>query len=253
MHQDCTNAEVDSDCMNKKEAILLFSGGRDSFLSACYLIENKFKVHMVTFENGAGLQTYNAKYAAGRIIKRFGEKRCKFLGIKNIAGLWRDFFLPYFNMKPSEVIREYGELTVSQFNCLTCRSAMYTWSIIKAKQMQANYIAEGARKDQGFVIELPNMIERFKRLLSEYSLELLLPVYELDSDWDRKNLLLLRGFVPKTLEPQCLVGVPLKGGKAPDESVQKAVERFFDKVVLPRVRELIQTQSNVILEGRSEL
>lgn len=208
---------------------------------------------MVTFENGAGLQTYNARYAANRIIKRFSKENADFLGVKNIAGIWRNFFLPYFNLKPSEVLKEYGELTVSQFNCLTCRSAMYIWTIIKARQMGANYVADGARKVQGFAIELPNMIERFKSLFCEYSLELLLPVYELNSDWDRKNLLLLRGFVPKTLEPQCLVGVPLKGETAPDESVQKAVEKFFDKVVLPRLRIMIQTQSSAILNGRSEL
>jgi hypothetical protein len=239
--------------MNKKETIMLFSGGKDSFLSTCYLIEDGFKVYMVTFENGAGLQGYNAKHGADRIIKRYGKGKAEFLGVQNIAGIWREFFLPYFNMKPSEVMKEYGELTISQFHCLTCRSAMYIWSIIKAKQMEMRYIAEGARKSQGFVIELPCMINKFKSFLSEYSIELLLPVYELDSDWERKNLLLLRGFVPKTLEPQCLVGFPLPSGKALDEDVQNAVEKFFDKIVLPRAKEIIKTQSDIILNGGSEL
>lgn len=152
---------------------------------------------MVTFDNGAGLQSYNAEYGAKRIIKRYGKDKADFLGIQSIAAIWRKFFLPYFNMKPSEIIKEYGELTISQFHCLACRSSMYIWSIVKAKQMRLKYIAEGARKNQGFVIELPGMINKFKNFLSEYSLELLLPVYELSSDWERKNLLLLRGFIPK--------------------------------------------------------
>ena len=81
------------------------------------------------------------------------------------------------------------------------------------------------------------------------SYELLLPVWDLDSDWERKNLLLLRGFIPKTLEPQCLIGVSLPGGKTPDTEIQKAVENYFDKIVLPRARKIIATQSKTNLRG----
>ena len=61
--------------MKKKEVILMFSGGRDSFLSACYLIEDGFRVCMATFENGAGLQTYNAAHGARRIIETYGQEK----------------------------------------------------------------------------------------------------------------------------------------------------------------------------------
>ena len=231
----------------KKQVILLFSGGRDSFLAGCYLIEAGFKVFMITFENGIGLAGHNAEHGARRIIKRFGKDRAEFLGVHNIAGIWREFFLPYFNMALSEIVREYGELTISQFHCLTCRSAMYIWSVIRARQMGIRFIADGARKNQGFVIELPSMIKRFRDFFAEYSIELLLPIWDLASDWERKNLLLLRGFVPKTLEPQCLIGAPLPGGKIPNEEIQNAVGNYFDKVVLPRARKIITTQSKISL------
>jgi len=234
----------------RKEAILLFSGGRDSFLAGCYLMEEGFKIYMVTFENGVGLSAHNAEHGAKRIIKRYGKDKAEFLGVHSVAGIWREFFLPYFNLKPSEILKEFGELTISQFHCLTCRSAMYIWSIIKVKQMGIKYIADGARKDQGFVIELPNMIEKFRNFFAEYGIELLLPVWDLASDWERKNFLLLRGFVPKTLEPQCLIGVSLPGGKIPDEEIQKAVGNYFDKIVLPRARKIIATQSQVFLNER---
>ena len=232
----------------KKEAILLFSGGRDSFLAGCYLIEEGFKIYMVTFENGAGLAAQNAKHGVERIIKRYGKDKAEFLGVHSVAGIWREFFLPYFNMKPSEILKEFGELTISQFHCLTCRSAMYIWTIIKARQMGIKYIADGARKDQGFVIELPSMIDKFRNFFAEYGIKLLLPVWDLDSDWKRKNLLLLRGFVPKTLEPQCLIGVPLPKERPPDEEIQKAVVNYFEKIILPRAREIIATQSRAILK-----
>lgn len=233
----------------EKEVILLFSGGRDSFLAGCYLIEEGYKIYMVTFENGIGLAGHNAEDGAKRIIKRYGKNKAEFLGVHSVAGIWREFFLPYFNMKPSEISKEFGELTISQFHCLTCRSAMYIWSIIKAKQKGIKYLADGARKDKGFVIELPNMIGKFRDFFAEYSIELLLPVWDLESDWERKNLLLLRGFIPKTLEPQCLIGVSLPGGRTPDVEIQKAVENYFERIVLPRAKKIIATQSKAILKG----
>lgn len=233
----------------KKEAILLFSGGRDSLLAGCRLIEDGFKVHMITFANGADMGSRNAAHGAQRIIKRYGKDKADFLGVYCVAGIWREFFLPYFNMKPSDISREFGELTISQFHCLTCRSAMYVLAAIKASQMGIGYIADGARQNQGFAIELPGMIKRFRDFFAEFSIEMLLPVWDLDSDWERKNLLLLRGFVPKTLEPQCLIGVPLPDGKAPDEEIQRAVKNYFDKIVLPRARRIIIARPKIIPEG----
>lgn len=237
----------------KNEVLLLFSGGKDSFLSACYLIEEGYKLSMVTFENGAGLQAENAKHGAKRIIKRYGKEKAKYLGVHCIAGFWREFFLPYFNMKPSEIVTEYGELTISQFHCLTCRTAMYIWAILKAKQNGIDSIADGARNDQGFAIELPRMINAYKMFLSEYGIDYILPVIDMNSDWKRKNLLLMKGFVPKTLEPQCLMGVPLPEEGIPDTEIQQAVESFFNKVVLTRAKDIIKMQENCILDNNGEI
>lgn len=62
-----------------------------------------------------------------------------------------------------------------------------------------------------------------------------------------------KGLYPKTLEPQCLVGVPLPNGKAPDEDIQKAVEKFFDRIILPYSRDIIGKQSKIVLDKKGEL
>jgi len=116
---------------------------------------------------------------------------------------------------------------------------MYVWVIIKAKQMNVTVVADGARKSQGFVIELPCMTERFKSFFAEFGITLMFPVIDLESDLRLKNLLLARGFVPKVIEPQCLIGVPLPGGKEPEKDVQDAVLQYFNKVIVPKARELI--------------
>lgn len=238
--------------MESSKVLQLFSGGKDSFLSTCKLLEEDNSVSLITFENGCGLCSENVKHGVDRLIERYGNERVVFLGIYNISGIWREFFLPFFNQKPSEIIEKYGEITFSQFNCLTCRVSMYIYSIAICKNLGIRKISDGARHDQGFVIELEPMLERFKQLLHNYEIELLLPVIDMNSDWKRKNELLIHGFVPKTLEPQCLLGVPLKGGKQPDDDIIQGTLAFFDKEILDRCSNLVDKLEKVIREGGCE-
>jgi len=43
---------------------------------------------------------------------------------------------------------------------------MYVWTILKAQEINVSCVADGARKNQGFVIELPCMTEREIKLVS---------------------------------------------------------------------------------------
>jgi len=227
--------------------ICLYSGGKDSHLAACLLVKEGYRVHLVTFENGAGMAGKNAEHGAKRMIERFGDDAVKYLGLYSTVSFWREFFLPFFNMKPVEIQQEFGQITISQFNCLSCRSAMYVVAIKLADQHQITAIADGARSIQGFVIELPCMIEQFKSFLNEYGLEFLYPVLELENDWRLKNLLLSYGFVPKTIEPQCLLGAPLKG--IPDEEIQEAVVKCFRQLIVPKAKELINDEQFGLTKG----
>lgn len=220
--------------MEQKEVILMLSGGRDSFLSGCRLLEKQYKIKMVTYDNGCSVGASNAKEVAERIIKKYGSDCAEFLGVYKISGIVREFFFPYFNMKPEEQKLRYAGMTPSQFHCLICRTAMYIHTIWLAQREQAMFIAEGSRKDQQFVIELPGMAqERYPELVKRAGLELLLPVYELNDDWERDNELLRRGYQCKTLEPKCLIGVPIQDSV--DQSVIDGVHAYYDKEILPRI------------------
>lgn len=232
-----------------EEVIVLFSGGKDSFLSTCILLEEGYKVNMVTFENGLGLSSHNALHGANRIIEKYGEAKAVSWGVKPVASIWREFFLPYFNMKPSEVMEEYGELPISQFHCLSCRMAMYVWCIIAAKQKNICFIADGARQDQRFVIELSSFLEELKTFLGEYGIQVLLPVFDLDCNQKAKNQILLRGFTPKVLEPQCLLGVPLPNEDDPDHEIQNAAINFFRKVIKPKAHQIIKQNPNANIDS----
>lgn len=242
MDSICLNTSESEMTFNENEIILLLSGGRDSFLSACYLLDQNPDCHlnMVTFDNGCSLQSENAKTVADRIIDRYGKNRADYLGVYLISSTIREFFLPYFNLKPIELAERYPGLTPSQFHCLICRVSMYINAIWLGYLHHAAIIAEGGRKDQEFVIEQPGMAqERLCALVEAVGMKQVLPVYDLSDDLVRDHELLHRGFFCKTYEPKCLIGVPVQGSV--DETVIQSVQNYYDDHILPIIqkRELL--------------
>ena len=232
------------------EVIQLFSGGKDSFLSTCKLVEEGYKVNLIFYENGCGLKGNNIDHGVNRLIKKYGDK-VNYIGKRNVSAIWRELIYEYFNMTPSEIIQEYGEVPISQFNCLTCRVSMYIYSIIVAKQLNIKYISDGARRDQLFVIEQDVMINKFEKLFEDNDLKLILPVYNLNSDWEEKNELLIRGFNPKVLEPQCLLGIPMKSNNISSEEIMGTVN-VYDKLIKNKIQDIIKRYMNVNL-NRGEI
>lgn len=234
--------------MNNK-VLLMLSGGRDSFLSACKLLEDKkgYHVYMATYDNGCICQLDKVKTVADRIIQHYGADRAEYLGAYSTAGIAREFFFPYFNMKPEEQMREFSGMTPSQFHCLVCRTAMYIRSVQLCKLHGIQYIAEGGRKSQEFVIELEGMAnDRYLELVKSQGLGLLMPVYDLEDDWIRDNELMMRDFVSKCGEAKCLIGVPVRGSI--DQSVIDGVHAYYDKVILPRIEERRLLNSEVTIQ-----
>ena len=216
---------------------LMFSSGRDSFLSACKLLDDPrgYHVYMVTYDNGCMYGLDDVQTTADKIIQRYGSDRAKFLGVFPIIGIAREFFMPYFNMSPEEQDKKFPGMTPSQCHCLMCRTAMYIHSILLCKACGIPCIAEGSRKSKGFVVGLPGMAqERYLDLVKSQGLDLLMPVYDLADDWDRHNELIRRGFVNRSCELKCCVGVPINGSV--DQRVIDGTHAFYDDVILPKIR-----------------
>lgn len=220
-----------------QKVILMLSGGRDSFLSACRLLDKGYQVDMVTYKNGCDIQALKSKEVAERIIKIYGDESAHFLGVRSISGYIRDFYPLYMNKTNYELYQKYGELTQSQLNCLICRTSMYILSIIICKKYGIKLIAEGGRRSQGFAIEQDSMIGRYKSLLKEYDIELIMPVYDLYDNWKLKNELLKKGFAPKTWEPQCLLGYPLE--KNLSTTVMDGILKFYDDGMYTIIKDTI--------------
>ena len=92
-----------------------------------------------------------------------------------------------------EINKKYGNITISELNCLSCRLSMYVAAIIICIQNNIKYVADGARNSQLFAIEQDEMLNLFKKLFKKYSIELLLPLKDLINDFEEKNEFIIRG------------------------------------------------------------
>lgn len=224
---------------NDNAVLLMLSGGRDSFLSACRLIEDGWCVHMITYDNGCISNVEQAQKVAERIVATYGENCAKFVGIYSItANLYR-LQQPYLYTQIKDSSQHYPYLRPAQIPCLACHTGMYVVSIAYCKAHGILRMAEGARESQKFFVELPEMIQRYKDLTRQNGIDLLLPVYNLTDDWERKLCLAEYGFIPKTTEPQCWLGYPL--GDTLNSSEIRSLVAYYDDKVAPQLPKLIET------------
>ena len=231
-----------------KEVLVLFSGGKDSFLSTLIALEKECKVHTVTFQNGLELKLKNVLIGAKRIQKKYGKDRINIIGIKNIEAIWRELICEFYNWDIQSILNRFGKMTISQYNCLSCRLAMYIASIIICKTNHIECVIDGARKSQLFAIEQPKMIQKFKQLFQENNLNIEYPLLYKDNDFQIKNEILARGFIPKMNEAQCLLGMPIAKDGVSQEILEGMIN-VYDKYLYAKTKQLINQYKNITFEG----
>lgn len=229
-----------------KKCLVLFSGGKDSLLSTIYLIEQGYKVYLVHYDNGQTIGTENIKNGVERLAKKYGMEKVEYIGSKNISIFFRKFIRKIYNLHIDQIQKKYGNITISELNCLSCRLSMYVASIIICKQKNISYIADGARNSQLFAIEQDEMLNEFKELFKKYNINMLLPVKELVDDFEEKNELLVRGFIPKVNESQCLIGMPLCHKNVDNESLKTAI-KIYRETYKSIIYEMIDKYENIEL------
>ena len=233
-------AELEKNSHVKNSILLMLSGGRDSFLSACRLIEQGKRVYMITYDNKCMSNTKGAQAVAERIIQRYGSEKAVFVGIQSIAAHLYRLQKNFLYQTLQESRQKYPNFRPAQMPCLACHTGMYIESIAYCKAHNIPAVAEGAREIQGFFVELPEMAERYKKLAENYNITVMLPVYKLKDDWEGKLELADRGFVPKTFEPQCWLGCPL--GENLNEEERRSLAAFYDAEIEPKLEKLIDAR-----------
>lgn len=228
----------------------MLSGGRDSFLSACLLIEEGFSVRMVTFDNGHIDGVDRAAQVARWIAERYPNADVSYLHPMKTAMTLLLYMQSEWYRKSSERMEKYPELQTYQAHCLACKSAMYVHALAYCKAHGIRYLSEGAREEQGFFVELPEMKERYEALCKMNGVDLKLPVFDLKSDLERKRELSDRGLPTKTFEPQCYLGCPLNNPLSVGE--RRDLAKYYDEELLPLLQRdidrLIASKESLLLQ-----
>lgn len=222
-----------------RRVLHMLSGGRDSFLAAALLVEQGYKVEMITFDNGHIDGINRASTVAANLKEHYPEGKITYIKPVKTGMTFHSYMMKDWYRKSKEREELFPELQSYQAHCLSCRTAMYIHAIAYCIANDIPYLSEGARKNQGFFVELPEMKERYERLCSQNGIQLLWPVYDLESDMDRKRFLDDRGLPTKTLEPQCYLGCPLHTPLTAEE--RRDLSRYYDIDLLPQLQKDIET------------
>lgn len=225
-----------------EEVLLMYSGGLDSFLSACRLVSAGYKVILVHFDNGSTIGTEAIEKGTERLKKRFGD-RIEYLGIVSTASV--NMHLKQLeNQKLSDIVEKYGNTTLSQYQCLICRSAMYYYAAAIAREKGIKYVAEGARKSQIFAIEQEPIMEEYNKFLGDNGITLLTPVIDLEDDEEKILEINRYGFAAIAYESKCLLGYHLEDEYPVDEEIIESTTNIFKSVIRPKLDELMQSEMN---------
>jgi len=222
-----------------EEVLLLYSGGKDSLLSACYLINEGYHVNLIHYDNCSIIGTDEIQKGTNLLEKRFGKDKVTFLGIAPIISIIQRL-KKLENMNLSAILTNYGDITISQYQCLICRSAMYYYSVVLAKENNIKYIAEGARKSQLFAIEQPIMIENYKRFLNNYDLQLLTPVYDITDNNYMEMELNNFGVLNCARESKCMLGYHLEEELTPE--IVSGINNTFLKLIKPNLEKMMEDE-----------
>jgi len=80
------------------DILLLFSGGKDSLLSAARLAEDGWKVRLAIMDNGCIVGINNAMHGIRTLQDRYGKDRVVFEGIHGTAAAVQDLSDPWAAM-----------------------------------------------------------------------------------------------------------------------------------------------------------
>lgn len=196
-----------------KEVFLLFSGGRDSMLSAARLIADGNVVHLVTFNCGCIKDINNRQHGAGILIEKYNVGDIKAVidhGIVDICGIWQ-MLLRSVDNESFTAMQDYSAMSMSQTHCLVCRTAMVVSAAILCKSSGLSVIAVGDKQGDLFAAQHTKTYDIHSSMLKEmFEIEYIRPVWDVNDTFETKSELMMRGLPTKVIEPQCVLGCPME-------------------------------------------
>ena len=217
-----------------KKAVVLFSGGRYSFLTAIRCIESEYETHLLFLTHGSMVATDNVEATANRLISVYGNERVKYVS-KGMFSIFHRLRASWYNTTISTLVLKYPGLSMNQLNCLTCHCAMMASAIRYCCDNEITALFEGMRYSQQFMSQQKEALKAYRMLTAKFGIQLRCPVSDIDDDYIVKMLIADTGLLPKVQEAQCYLGCPMK--KELDTVERQSLSAFLEDVLCPIVLE----------------
>lgn len=200
--------------METRKTLVLYSGGKDSFLTACTILTEQWRsVVLLSFNNGALVGESNLQHGVQRLKDRFGDERVSFAGVYGTAAVVQRLSSWWVNTSVAEIARKYPAISPCQIRCLNCQTAMWVSAMAFALAKDIRIIVAGYRDTDIFCTGMHEYVEELTNLATTHGLVLEFNQwdikYDIDPDAYRDMRMMSYGFEPRVLEPMCTVGTPV--------------------------------------------
>lgn len=223
---------------NRTKYLVLYSGGKDSFLATCRVLNDGNDVVLLSFNNGCMVAEKNLQHGADRLAQKYSASRVEYAGVYPTIGTIQRLNEDWMYLPQSELGKKYPTITNCQVQCLHCQSSMWVAAIAYCKAHNIKHIACGYKNTDMFCTGMSSYIETIKRIAITFGIEVETPIWELgDNNWERDQELILNQFVPKVLEPKCLVGRSPRNGLSQQERI--GLMTYFSNVIMDKMPSIV--------------
>lgn len=207
------------------KVLLMFSGGKDSFIAACKLVEQGYKTYLMMFNSGCIASEENVLHSSQRLRKRYGNE-IEMIGIRSTMATHLRISRPWKEFSVRDLSSRYPDVTGVQSQCFFCQTSMWIEAIAYCKAHNINKIATGYKSSDTFCTGNKQYLDFIREIASEYNIEVELPMWNFIDTKDgldkRDQEMCARRFLPSVLEPKCTVGLPAKH-KISDKEVEQLI------------------------------
>ena len=226
----------------KEDALILYSGGKDSFLCACRAIQDYgMRAVLLSCNGGTIWGEENLSHGVARLRNRYGKDSAVFAGSASTAAIIQRLNEAWIYEPWSDLARSYPDVRNVQINCLHCQTAMWVAAVAYAEAKKIGTVLAGYKHADPFCTGIPGWASAMRGMADRRGIQAIFPLWEMpewgeDQDAGRDEDMARRGFQPQVLEPKCLLGRP--SGK-PGEAEEAQILEYFRSRIEPAVQELI--------------
>ena len=215
----------------RAKTLVMFSGGKDSFLSAIREVVNGRDVRLLSFDSGHMVGHRELRLCGDRLTKKYGRQRAEYLGCYNTSPTVNRLNEYWLHSTQAAIAAEYPNLTNCQVQCLHCQTAMWLAAIATAESRAIWRVAAGYKASDVFCTGQPFFVDAMRDLAKRHNVEVSLPVWDLGDDYERDTQIAVHQFSLVRCEPKCLAGqAPRDGG---DPAVFDDMRRYLEDRLLP--------------------